>query len=102
MYLYYIPKLTIQPLVENAVLHGVANLKETGMIGIFGSEDENNIYISIKDNGFGMPEEIIKAFDKLEDLKGIIKAILEFLIYKRSSKYYMDLIMDLQLDLLDP
>ena len=70
MYLYYIPKLTIQPLVENAVLHGVANLKETGMIGIFGSEDENNIYISIKDNGFGMPEEIIKAFDKLEDFKG--------------------------------
>lgn len=33
---YYIPKLTIQPLVENAVIHGVEKLNETGMIGIFG------------------------------------------------------------------
>lgn len=69
LYAYYIPKLTIQPLVENAILHGVANLQETGMIGIFGKEDEHNIYISIKDNGFGMPQKIIQELSEMEDFK---------------------------------
>ena len=67
IYKYYIPKLTLQPLVENAIIHGVSELDETGMIGIFGSEDEKNIYISIKDNGSGMPKEIINQLNLTND-----------------------------------
>ncbi len=71
MYQYYIPKLTLQPLVENAVLHGVSNLTETGMIGIFGSEDEQNLYIDIKDNGTGMPPGIIRQLKALDHSSSI-------------------------------
>lgn len=71
---YYIPKLTIQPLVENAVIHGVENLNETGMIGIFGREDDKNIYISVKDNGYGIPDEIINQLHEENIISGSIKS----------------------------
>lgn len=71
LYRYYIPKLTLQPLVENAVIHGVSNLAETGMIGIFGSEDDQNLYIDIKDNGTGMPPEITENLKTLDDSTSI-------------------------------
>lgn len=60
MYGYYIPKLTLQPLLENAIQHGVASLKETGMIVVSGEEDEDSIYLTVKDNGVGMPKEIMQ------------------------------------------
>ena len=71
LYRYYIPKLTLQPLVETAVIHGVSNLAETGMIGIFGSEDDQNLYIDIKDNGTGMPPEITENLKTLDDSTSI-------------------------------
>lgn len=67
LYQYYVPKLTLQPLVENAIIHGVSDLAETGMIGIFGSEDEQNIYIDIKDNGNGMPAGITRQLKAMDD-----------------------------------
>lgn len=67
LYGYFIPKLTLQPLVENAIIHGVSDLAETGMIGIFGREDEQRLYIDIKDNGNGMPPGIIEQLSKLDD-----------------------------------
>lgn len=67
LYQYYIPKLTLQPLVENAIIHGVSDLTETGMIGIFGREDEHRLYIDIKDNGNGMPPEIIEQLRQMDD-----------------------------------
>lgn len=56
---YYVPKLILQPLVENAIVHGISELKETGMIGIFGYEDETRLFITIEDNGYGIPKEIV-------------------------------------------
>lgn len=61
---YYIPKLTIQPLLENAIMHGVSSLQEVGMIGVFGDEDENNIYLTVKDNGVGIPKTIVEQLEK--------------------------------------
>ena len=48
LYEYYIPKLMIQPLLENAIVHGVSELKETGMIAVTGKETEDAIYITVK------------------------------------------------------
>ncbi|WP_317367159.1 sensor histidine kinase [uncultured Tyzzerella sp.] len=50
-------KLTIQPLVENAIYHGVSFLDEDGMIEINVYKNEENVNIDIIDNGLGMSKE---------------------------------------------
>jgi two-component sensor histidine kinase len=48
-----IPSLLLQPLVENAVKHGVASLQEKGIIAIRFTEVNNHLEISLTDNGSG-------------------------------------------------
>ena len=48
-----IPKLTLQPIVENAIYHGLKNGGKDGCIEISESHDDGEIVISIKDNGVG-------------------------------------------------
>ena len=50
-------KLTLQPILENAVHHGFQDLREGGHIDIDVSETEENITIDVRDNGKGMSEE---------------------------------------------
>ena len=64
LYEYYIPKLMIQPLLENAIVHGVSECRRTGMIAVTGKETEDAIYITVKDNGNGMPETIIRQLEE--------------------------------------
>lgn len=47
-----IPKITLQPLIENAIIHGVKNMAEDGEIIISASELDGSILISIEDNGY--------------------------------------------------
>lgn len=54
---YQIPKITIQPLVENALYHGIKNKRRLGKITITGEVDDNNVYLRVIDNGIGMSEE---------------------------------------------
>ena len=51
-----IPSLLPQPLVENAVRHGVANLKENGMITVQFCSEKKDLLITISDNGKGFTE----------------------------------------------
>jgi len=54
-----IPKLTLQPLVENAILHGFENKLDVGKIKILGYAGEDRMKITIQDNGCGMtPEKV--------------------------------------------
>lgn len=57
---YCIVKLVIQPLLENAIYYGLGNMDEDddGQILIRGEKKGEDIYISIEDNGMGMPEDI--------------------------------------------
>jgi LytS/YehU family sensor histidine kinase len=48
-----IPAMLIQPFAENAVKHGVASLKEEGMISIFIHSNNKSLVITIQDNGRG-------------------------------------------------
>lgn len=52
-----IPKLLLQPLVENAVIHGIEKKKSGGFIEVTGCRDANLLIFSVKDNGAGIPEE---------------------------------------------
>ena len=50
---FYIPPLTIQPIVENAVKHGICKKKEGGSIYIKTRKEDDKIVIEISDDGIG-------------------------------------------------
>lgn len=50
-------KLIVQPLLENAIYHGVEFMDGEGEITIKGYLKDDDIYIDVIDNGLGMPEE---------------------------------------------
>ena len=56
---YLCPKLSIQPLLENAIYHGMEGMFEDGEIHINVYEKEDVIHIEVADNGLGMTEEKI-------------------------------------------
>jgi two-component system sensor histidine kinase YesM len=47
------PKMILQPLIENAIIHGIEKVAERGLIHVTGTICGNNIVISVTDNGFG-------------------------------------------------
>lgn len=55
--LYQIPKLTLQPIVENAIIHGIESYESDGMISINIFETDSTIVIHVKDNGVGIPKD---------------------------------------------
>lgn len=55
--LYLIPKITIQPLVENALYHGIKNKRGVGKITITGYEKDGIYCIKVEDNGKGITQE---------------------------------------------
>ena len=50
---FVIPALSVQPLVENAIKHGVTKKIEGGTVTVTTSEDENNYIVKIQDDGVG-------------------------------------------------
>lgn len=64
---YRIPKITIQPLVENALYHGIKNKRGFGEIDITGWEEQDYFVLQIKDNGIGItPERLKQIQDKMQ------------------------------------
>lgn len=60
-----LPKLLLQPLVENSIYHGIRPLGEPGKICISASIDEDKLKISVLDTGVGMTkDEINNLFSK--------------------------------------
>ena len=49
-----VPKLILQPLIENALYHGIKNRRGRGMICITGRQEEKDILLIVKDNGAGI------------------------------------------------
>lgn len=60
-----IPILTLQPLIENAVVHGLASKEEAGFVGIRVHRVRDEMHVFICDNGVGMePERLQRVFDE--------------------------------------
>ena len=59
-----IPVLTIQPLVENAILHGAGEDEYPLHVKVSATAEDGKLVISVSDNGAGIPEEVLK---KLRD-----------------------------------
>jgi hypothetical protein len=50
---YQIPPMLIQPVIENALIHGLGSRKEKGNLWIDFSEDKEGLYVIIRDDGIG-------------------------------------------------
>ena len=61
---YLIPKITIQPLVENALYHGIKNRRGGGKISVTGTLEEEDYIIKVTDDGIGMDEERLEQVRK--------------------------------------
>ena len=57
LYQYETLKITLQPLVENAIYHGIKEVDYKGRIDITGHLEDDEIVLRVKDNGRGMDEE---------------------------------------------
>lgn len=57
LFRYLIPKITIQPLVENALYHGIKNKRGLGRIVIKGKREEDFFLLQIEDDGIGITKE---------------------------------------------
>ncbi len=61
-----IPRLFIQPLVENAIIHGIENSDREGIIRIQGCNIPDGFMISVEDSGDGLgPEELKDLREKM-------------------------------------
>ncbi len=54
---YQMPKLILQPLVENSINHGFINFEESGHIDLSAEQEGDNLVIRIKDDGIGIEEQ---------------------------------------------
>lgn len=71
---YQIPKLTLQPIIENSVLHGILETpSKTGTIVLTGWLEDSDIVLLISDDGVGIPPEKLQTL-LLENSYGITSA----------------------------
>lgn len=90
---YKVEKLIFQPIVENAIIHGIEHMKTGGLITIRGARTGNYLCFSISDNGAGMTKEQLDALrqrfrtDGKEESGGSVGIVN---VYKRLSLYYQD------------
>ena len=66
---YKIPKITLQPLVENAIQHGIC-MKENkkGTVTITGKKTDDNIMITVSDDGAGLDPVVMEKLNHAETL----------------------------------
>jgi len=62
-----VPRLILQPLIENAFMHGVKNVEEGGIVAVHFKENDSSLDIVVEDNGAELTDEI------LEKLRGMLE-----------------------------
>jgi len=70
LYGYQILKMTLQPLIENSIYHGIKMLRARGKITVTGEMMEEDICFHVIDNGIGMDEEELNDLRKEIEMPG--------------------------------
>jgi len=82
----YVIKLILQPLVENAIYHGIKEKRGSGYIKISGMLKDEKIYFTIVDNGIGIKEERLIEINEMLKGKIIGNAVLGYGIFNVNEK----------------
>lgn len=65
LYSYIVPKMFLQPMVENSIKHGFADIMEGGYIHIGVSIQDDKLVMEVRDNGCGMEKETLQRMNAL-------------------------------------
>jgi two-component system, sensor histidine kinase ChiS len=68
---YLIPALILQPLVENAIRHGIFDKKEVGHIELNVKQEGDKLSIRVTDDGVGMEPDVVEAIINKENIHGV-------------------------------
>ncbi len=63
-----VPKLILQPLIENAILHGFEDRERGSVLIVYAERDMGELRLSVYDNGLGMPKDF--PYEMLDTLRG--------------------------------
>jgi two-component system LytT family sensor kinase len=67
-----IPNLILQPLVENAVKHGLSSKVGVGTVSIAAAIDGEELTLTVRDDGLGMPERVLdEVYDRGVGLRNL-------------------------------
>lgn len=80
-----IPIFTLQPLVENAVVHGIEPKEDGGLVSLFIDHHNGNLVIIIKDTGIGFDTEVLNDDTKRHNSIGLTN------VKKRLSLKYQNM-----------
>lgn len=86
LYSYHLPKVLIQPLVENAIYHGIKPKLDKGVISVNVYEVQDTLKIVVEDSGVGIPEE------KLNQIRNNLEEHLtsnHYGLYNVSQRIYL-------------
>ena len=84
-----IQEFTLQPLVENAIFHGIEPSGRDGKIVISAHDDGTYLYVTVSDDGVGMDRyELERIWDEREHLKGNMTGVGIRNIDERIKLYY--------------
>lgn len=75
---FRIPALSVQPIIENAIKHGIGNKEEGGVVKLSTRERQGMVHVEISDNGVGMDESklngltenISQAIEGIDNMEG--------------------------------
>jgi sensor histidine kinase YesM len=76
---FYIPALTVQPLVENAIKHGLMRLSKGGTIRVVSYETEANYCVSVEDDGVGFDTDVLiceREHIGIRNIRGRLEAMV--------------------------
>lgn len=83
-----LPNLILQPIVENAVLHGLEPLQSKGSLMITAVQKENDLILIISDSGVGMTEEQLEALNSSLTVPNASAHIGMRNVHQRLQLYY--------------
>lgn len=83
---YSVIKLILQPLVENAIYHGIKEKRGCGNIKINGEIKNEKIYFTIEDNGIGIKEEKLIEINEMLKGKAVSSVVVGYGIFNVNEK----------------
>lgn len=93
----YFPKMVVQPLVENAIFHGLETIETGGAVAVTirRTEDKQRLLLTVADNGLGITPEDLKsleddrlAYDRTNDFPARKHGVGMINIYRRLRLFY--------------